>query len=138
MTKDQVKKYYIKKIEIINLGERIEKEKSEAAVIHDIVKGSSVEFPYTEHSIHVEGVDLKKTDLVRSMEKRLQKAIGDLVCLQKEMETVILKIPDSRTRLIFERIVYDNKLLKEVALELDCEVSTVRKLYNKVFDMDSQ
>jgi len=137
MTKEKIKEYYTKKNEIINLGKRIEKEKSEAAVIHDIVKGSSIEFPYTQHSVHVEGVDLKKTDLVRSMEKRLQKAIGDLVYLQQEMEEVILKIPDSRTRLIFERIVYDNKPLKEVAQELDCDVSTVRKLYSKVFEMDS-
>lgn len=137
MTKEQVKEYYIRKNEIINLGERIEKAKSDATVIHDIVKGSSVEFPYTEHSIHVEGVDLKKTDHIRSMEKRLQKAIGDLLNLQREMECLLVKIPEARTRLIFERIVYDNKPLKEVAQELDCEVSTVRKLYSKVFEMDS-
>lgn len=137
MRKEQVKEYYIRKNEIINLGERIEKAKSDASVIHDIVKGSSIEFPYTQHSVHVEGVDIKKTDQIRSMEKRLQKAIGELVDLQKEMEYLLMKIPDARTRLIFERIVYDNKPLKEVAQEIDCEVSTVRKLYSKVFEMDS-
>lgn len=133
MTKEKVKQYFIRKNEIALLASRIEKDRS-ATIEHDVVTGSSPNFPFTSHQVHIEGIIDANLANIQRKERRLQKLIDELVELQKEMENILNEICDPEVRIIFELVVYDGKSFKAIAAEKQCDESTIRKKYNKAFE----
>lgn len=59
-----------------------------------VVRGSDKDFPYTVHTISIEGVNEECSGLLESLRKLKE--------MRNEIERFIAKIPDSITRRVFE------------------------------------
>ena len=69
--------------------------------VMDSVVGSSPHFPYTAHSIKIEGLDMQDYDKrVKRLKNQLQRRHDDLLDKRAEIEEFINTIDDSLTRQI--------------------------------------
>ncbi len=86
--------------EIKDLEKRLIKIKNkECTVIKDSVKGSSTNYPYTKHSIQIEGVELPKNKhLKRKYEKMIKSKKYKLEKLKVQLEYELNYVTDSTIR----------------------------------------
>lgn len=96
--------------EIERLEIRLEDLKNKKVV--DRVEGSNPNFPYQKISLTIEGFG--NDEKIRQTEKILRKRIEIAKKKKIEIENFISKIPDSRTRMIFE----DRYIFKKPWLEI--------------------
>lgn len=122
MTKDQLCEYRELQKEIKRLQARIEKLKdSKYGVVADIVKGSSKEFPYTQHPIHVEGFDgEKKQNSINRVKELLSKRVDNSMAKTVEIAEFICNIDSVKIRTIFEYRYYDLLTWQQIAFKLGC------------------
>lgn len=95
--REKLEQYRALKIEIRNLERRISDMQTETVSSCDIVKMSSPEFPFTEHSSKVIGHAIDKTTLQKVVgiyKDRIEKAMAMLL----EVETFISSVEDSEMR----------------------------------------
>ena len=90
MTKAELSQYRSIAAEIVENEERIRE-----STLRDSVRGSSSEFPYTSHTVSVEGLEGSGDN------SRLLKRQGKLKRQKRRIEDFIDNIPDSETRRIF-------------------------------------
>ena len=110
-----------------------------AKVVRDSTRGSSAQFPYTEHTMTIEGMENKKDYLTEYYDKlyrfkfKLQEEI-------KRIETDIEEIEDSKIRQIIRYRYFDKMTWNEVADELSKEndkimsEDSVRMLLNRFLE----
>lgn len=90
--------YYLNK-EIELIKQQI--QEADYVMTQDSVKGSSTEFPYTQHSIKIYGADIK--DFSRKMKRlknKLLRKLSEFMDLRDEIDEYIESIPDSKIRMI--------------------------------------
>ena len=78
-------------------------KKQKKRIEHDIVKGSSQEFPYTAKTFHVEGMAcsvIEESQSVDEQEKILKCRIADAESIKQQVERWINTIPQRMQRII--------------------------------------
>lgn len=90
---------YLKQ-EVKHLQSKIENYRP-AEIVVDSVKGSSPVFPYTEHTIKIEGLELKK-DTLSEYYSKLRELKEKLSKEEQRIEEEIQNIPFSEIRLIIK------------------------------------
>lgn len=103
----------------------------EPTMCKDKVKGSCSEFPYTQRSFSIEGIDIDEYDKkVERLQRRLLKKKEELLSAVEEMQSFIDSIPDSLTRQIivlrYEQCLSWNEIADKVGG--DYTTDRVRKI----------
>lgn len=95
--REKLEQYRALRVEVRNLEQRISDVQTQEVSSCDIVKMSSPEFPFTEHSSKVIGHAIDKTTLQKVVgiyKDRIEKAMAMLL----EVETFISSVEDSEMR----------------------------------------
>lgn len=108
-------KYLSKKIDELK-NERI---KHEAKKKHDMVRASSKEFPYVEHSVHIEGLTSTSEMLLNSKInteiRKLESRYENLLHVTNDVLDFIESIDDSHMRMIITYRIIENYSWGQVA-----------------------
>lgn len=89
--------------EIKILENRIKEIQQEAdECVSDTVKASSQSFPYTQHTVRITGIDIKKQKRINNVKEKLIRRKASLYRDLEEVESFIENIEDSKTRQIVE------------------------------------
>lgn len=134
MTKEQLCEYRELQKEIKRLQSRIAKLKdSKHGVVADIVKGSSREFPYTQHPIHVEGFDgEKKQATISRVNELLSKRVDKSMAKTVEIAEFICNIDSVKIRTIFEYRYYDLMTFQQISYKMGWQdESTSREIHDR-------
>ena len=97
-----------------SLLERINKLKNkERKIIIDGVRGSSIEFPYTQHTFKIEGLDnsityRKRKNILRKLEKMLKQKQRKIDKKTLQIEYELNYIEDAEIRQIIRLKYFDN------------------------------
>ncbi len=120
MTKEQLCEYRELQKEIKRLQARIEKFKDKnEGYAADVVKGSSIEFPYTQHPILVEGFDAeKKQASISRFKEILSKRVSKSMDRSLEIAEFICNIESVKIRTIFEYRYYDLLTWQQIAFKM--------------------
>jgi len=137
MTKEQLCEYRELQKEIKRLQARIIKLKdTKQSIVADIVKGSSIGFPYTEHSILIEGFDgEKKQSSINRVQELLSKRINKSMDQTVEIAEFICSIESVKVRTIFEYRYYDLLTWQQIAYKMGVtDESYPRRIHDKYFE----
>lgn len=106
--------------EISDLEERIQKYKSkQSKVVVDAVKGSSKEYPYTQHSCKIEGIETPRYKrLINSYRKTLQQKKEKLIKLNKQFEYELNNVKDTELRMMLRYKFVDNMKNYQIAQKM--------------------
>ena len=120
MTKEQLCEYRELQKEIKRLQARIEKLKDKnEGYAADVVKGSSIEFPYTQHPILVDGFDAeKKQASISRFKEILSKRVSKSMDRSLEIAEFICNIESVKIRTIFEYRYYDLLTWQQIAFKM--------------------
>lgn len=130
MTKDELYKYRKIKAEIEQI--RYELSKVEPEYTQDSVTGSSIDFPYTKHSIKIEGYDYNSYEhKTQRIQNRLNKKLNELVKEKDKLTEYIYNIDDSDLRQIFMYRYVDGFTWEDIGKEMKYAAITVRMKHDK-------
>ena len=122
MTKEELSEYRELQKEIKRLQKRVEKFKNvNYDRLSDTVTGSSIEFPYTQHSIKIEGFDSEKRN--NNIKKLTNVLSGQIERSQNktvEIAEFICSIESVKVRTIFEYRYYDLMTWQQIAFMIGC------------------
>lgn len=89
--------------EITILENRIlEIQKEAEECVSDTVRASSNVFPYTQHTVRITGIDVKKHEKINRVQQKLIKRKTALYYELEEIENFIENVEDSKVRQIIE------------------------------------
>lgn len=95
-------------------------KKQRKTIQHDVVKGSSHEFPYTPQNFHMEGIAysvVKDPDAADKQERILQQRIDDAMQIKLQVEVWMLTIPQRMQRIIQYRF-FDELSWGQIAIRM--------------------
>lgn len=130
MTKEELLK--LKKIasEVGQIKEELENVKCE--YVMDSVKGSSVNYPYTQHSIKIEGYDIKSYDRkVKRIQNRLARKLAQLIDEKDVLTEYICTVEDSDLRQILMYRYINGLTWQEIGTNMGYAAITVRIKHDK-------
>lgn len=111
ITKSELQQYRSLKQEIDILQTQLKGLEIE----HDIVKGSSTEFPYNQKTIHIYGKNYNKMSMLyNQIEMQLEKRI----ILRIKIENFIDSIDDAQVRTIFRLRHIENKSWLDISMRI--------------------
>lgn len=130
MNKTELKRYTNLSCEIDLLKSQL--EKLEPEYVEDTVNGSSIEFPYTQHKVHIEGYDLEdyKRKAAR-LNKKIIKKLNELIEEKEKLIEFIYTIEDTEVRQIFIYKYIDKLFWYQIAIKMNYGESTIRYKFNK-------
>jgi hypothetical protein len=103
MNLDRLEQYKDKLKEIKLLESRIiEMRQEETEIVSDTVRGSSSSFPYTQYTVKITGLNVKKREKINRVIERLIIRKTALYHDLEEVEQFVDEIQDSRVRQIIE------------------------------------
>lgn len=107
--------------EIEDLEKRIKKiESKPTKIVIDAVRGSSTEFPYTEHNCKIEGIENPKyKKALKSYRKMLKQKKQKIIKLHKSFEYELNYIKDSELRMILRYKYEDNMTNNQIAHKMN-------------------
>lgn len=125
MTKENLKRYRGLLSEVDLLKKQL--EKIEPEFVRDSVNGSSSQFPYTTHKVHIEGYDLEgyKRKVAR-LNRRIVNKMDELVEEKDRLMEFIYGIENSEVRQIFIYRYIDGLVWKEIGDKMSYGTSTIR------------
>ena len=100
----------------------------------DSVKGSDSEFPYTERTFTITGIDYEEYNhRVRRLQRKLNKRVEELLDLVEEMNEYIENIDDSLVRQIITLRYINGLTWNQVALSIggDNTADSVRMIHDR-------
>ena len=109
ITVNDLKNFNSMQSELLNISKRIDLlqdaiAKEEEGKVTDIVHGSSSNFPYVTHNIHIEGLKNTKAMLLNAQYNRelesLEKTYDELLVKIEEIQLFVDECPDSYIRQI--------------------------------------
>lgn len=110
MTIHQLEQYADLRREIKRLEHRIADMQAEAGRhVTDAVRGSSPQFPYTQHTVRIEGLDQRYLTRLGEAVTLLSRRKGDLMEAFLELEAWLETVPDSKVRQLIELKYVDGK-----------------------------
>ena len=129
LTKEQLEQYTSIKEEIKELEAELDKRKSP---VSDIVTGSMEDYPYTQHSITIQGLssDTYSLDLKLTY-KKIQ-----LEQQRAEIENFLDSVQDSKIRRIIRLKYIKGKTWPQIARKMDKHISgdSVRKIVERFLE----
>ncbi|MBU5438304.1 hypothetical protein KQI42_09805 [Tissierella sp. MSJ-40] len=115
----KLEQYKDKTREIKMLESRILEIQQEAEeYVSDTVRGSTSAFPYTEHTIRITGIDMKKRERVNNVKEKLIIRKTALYHELEEIENFIESVEDSKVRQIIELRYIKGMQWNRVALKV--------------------
>ncbi|MGN0506651.1 MAG: sigma-70 family RNA polymerase sigma factor [Lachnospiraceae bacterium] len=128
MEKKDLEQYCKLKREVKSLWDRLNKlEHKEIPEVSGKVQASETDFPYLPYGVSVKMYEPKTNDAINKtigiLKKRLEQCNTEML----KVEQFIDRIPDSELRLIFQMRYIDGKKLREVAMELNEDLSGIGK-----------
>lgn len=130
MTKEELFKLTKIKSEIEQLKTQIDNIEPEHSI--DMVTGSSIEFPYTKHSIKLEGYDyITYESKVNRIRNRLSKKLIELTDEKDKLTEYIYNLKDSDLRQIFIYRYIDGLIWNEIGKKMNYSFETVKKKHNE-------
>ena len=152
MKKEELQQYQALCIEIEDLNATINKiqDKIDVAtsksIHHDIVKGSSPNFPYTEHNISIHGIPLSSecnkelTKYKHDLEKEKVQLYKQKRRAQKQkykIQEYIYSVHDPLLRIILKQRYIDRKTWLSISLSLgSSNESYARMLHDRFMEME--
>lgn len=125
MDKENLKRYRRLLSEVELLKRQL--EKTEPEYVEDSVKGSSVNFPYTQHKVHIEGYDLESYKRkVARLNRRIVKKMNELVEEKDSLIEFIYNIEDSEIRQIFIYKYIDGMVWRDIASKMNYSETAIR------------
>jgi hypothetical protein len=106
----------------------------EFSVVTDSVKGSSSEYPYTQHSIKIQGIDYRDYNRkVNKLKMQLSQKLSELMDKVTEINDYISTIDDSEIRMILTLRYINNLPWHQVAAHMGVQGdgSTERKKHDR-------
>lgn len=102
-------------------------------VLKDSVKGSSVDFPYTQHTVVVEGeTELEKNPAYRKLKRELDKTRTEWLEKIREVEQY-LRDMDPETQDILRRYYVNGQTMEQIGADLGYVKSAIHKKINACF-----
>ena len=102
-------------------------------VLKDSVKGSSVDFPYTQHTVVVEGeTELEKNPAYRKLKRELDKTRTEWLEKIREVEQY-LRDMDPETQDILRRYYVNGQTMEQIGTDLGYVKSAIHKKINACF-----
>jgi hypothetical protein len=138
MTKKDLEQYRALQREIIYLEKRIAAlEKKDGQHVFDVVKGTSVCFPYLERRYIVQGV-ASHTEHIKVLSAVLKKRAECASQLLAEIEKFVSGIDDSETRLILSLRYVSGLRWEDVARQVSpyATADSVRKTAERYLDKE--
>ena len=128
MEKKDLEQYCKLKREVKSLWDRLNKlEHKEIPEVSGKVQASETDFPYLTYGVSVKMYEPKTNDAINKtisiLEKRLEQCNTEML----KVEQFIDRITDSELRLIFQMRYIDGKKLREIAKEVNLDLSVVGK-----------
>ena len=146
ITKKELESLEKLKLEQKDLFERIEKlESMPQAIVQDSVKGSSREFPFTQHNCIVKGFEEDKVfkrrkNLIKKLKKRYKQNEEDILKSIVHIEYELKKIEDSEIRKIIRYRYEDDLNYIQIAHKLNDKegkiytADSIRMKLNRFFE----
>lgn len=115
MTIDELEQYRFEKQECEDLKHRIAQVGGRTSIVRDTVRGSMPEYPFTAHTIRIEGIS-HKSIRCRSMLKAQYQRKRDIVMMRTvEVERWLDKVKDAKIRCIVRYRYIDGREWPEVS-----------------------
>lgn len=93
----------------------IEALKSGADVVTDTVTGSMKEFPYTKHTITVQGKNTDDEQRIRDARKKMRRKLSDIRSEKRKIEAFIESIDDPVMKALIKKHVLEGKSWRAAA-----------------------
>ena len=130
MTKEELSKLQKIITEIEQIKRELESVEPEYAI--DAVIGSSVNFPYTQHNIKIEGYDIKSYDhKVQRIRNRLNRKRIELVEEKDRLIDYIYSLNNGDLRQILTYRYVNGLIWEEVGMKMGYATITVRSKHDK-------
>lgn len=127
-------KYLNKEIELLQKQINNAEAAVDARMTVDSVAGSSPVWPYTKHSIRIEGIDIVGYERrVKRLRNKLNRRLKELIEKREELEEYIAAVPDSEIRTILTLRYVGGLTWQQVAEHMGVEGdgSTERKKHDR-------
>ncbi|AKA68530.1 sigma factor-like helix-turn-helix DNA-binding protein [Clostridium scatologenes] len=130
MTKEELSKLRTISKEIEQIKREL--ENIEPEYVKDSVTGSSVHYPYTKHSINIEGYDIKNYERkVQRIQNRLHRKVTELIEEKDILTEYIYNLDDSDLRQILMYRYINGLPWKEIGENMGYGTSTIRLKHSK-------
>lgn len=130
MTKEELSKLSKITAEIEQIKRELESIELEYAI--DSVTGSSINFPYTKHSIKIEGYDIKSYERkVKRIQNRLNRKMIELVEEKDRLTEYIYRLDNSDLRQILMYRYVKGLIWEEIGTSMGYATITVRSKHDK-------
>lgn len=116
-------------VEVEDLQRRIEKIEENMDVVTDKVRGSSKNFPYTQHNVVIRGIEEEQVKKIKKLREILRKEYDRLLEKQIAVEEKIAKIEDSRIRTIIRLKFIDKESWTQIAHRFCTTMDSIKKEY---------
>lgn len=136
MDKEKLSQLYYLNREIEVLKKQLDSVEPE--FVSDSIKGSSIEFPYTEHSIKIKGIGWDEYEAkTKRIKNKIKNRVSELMNLKDEINDYIEKIPDSELRLIISLRYINGLSWQQVASHIGNmgDGSTERKKHDRFLNV---
>lgn len=101
----------------------------------DTVKGSLIDYPYTQHSIKIHGIDLSAYDKkVERLRRQYQRKLDELMDKAAEINEYIASVPDSEVRMILQCKYVNGLTWEEIEEATGINERTARRKFRKWWD----
>lgn len=137
MTKKELSQIKNLNKEIVLLKKQIENIETliNPEITTDIVKGSSPQFPYIEHTIKITGIDYNGYDKkVKRLRRQLQNRLNELMDKVAEANEYIAAIEDAEIRMILQCRYINGLTWDEIEKELYMSKRTAQIKLKKWWD----
>ena len=126
MTKEELLNYRKIKAEIESIKQEILDVKTEykSSLVTDSVTGSSSTFPYTKHSIKIEGLPYNYENKVRRIERKLNNKLKELIDERDKLAEYIYTLQDSEIRAIMTYRFINSMSWTEIAKKIGAGYTT--------------
>lgn len=130
MTQKELEQYRALPGEIEQIEKRI--RNLEKGIVHESVKGSSIHFPYTEHRIHIQGINAKE---ISRLKVKLMRRKYRLITQLNEIEAFIDSIEDSLIRQAITLYYIEGKSWQATAVKMGYSSESIpRMMVNRYFE----
>jgi hypothetical protein len=115
MTIEELEQYRYEKDECADLKRRIEQAGGRSSIVRDTVRGSMPEYPFTAHTIRIEGISSKsirnRAYLKSQYRRKREKLLDKTVRVEQWLDTV----RDAKIRCIVRYRYFDGREWPEVS-----------------------
>lgn len=115
MTIDELEQYRYEKQECEDLKRRMSQTGSRTSIVRDTVRGSMPEYPFTAHTIRIEGISSKSIRCHATLKAQYQRKRENLIAHTVGVEKWLDTVKDAKIRCIVRYRYFDGREWPEVS-----------------------